>query len=315
MSIPQRMRVTPGLQDDSERVLIMSGISTLSVTIEGKYYRVMPYPYDEIEQKGPDILRKGIAYQVKTSLTKGLFPYRGIVGRKAHINRARDRVGLYMKEITPGRYEPRFVRPRTKKERQEYALGRERDIAHGIVEGKIDKSLLLDLDMVPTGGTGDAFLPPIRTEDDPLNRLMKLAIRLKNAPFGPYGKRLEALAVDRSSIEGSNIKNNAKRAILNNTAMSPTKCIMYADSYEFELAFIIRDVPGAANPMFEDGKMLVLFPSGPAFEIDPAMLVDSRELILDAIHESKASDGHKLKKEKKKKQIPDRIPKHLLRAS
>jgi len=276
----------------------MGGLSTLGVLIDGKYYRVMPFPYSEVEKEGPDILRKGIAYQIQTDLTHGLFPYRGTLGPKEHLDYRTAQVGIYMKQLKGGEYVMRIVRPRTKKEREEYALGREMDIMAATVSGKIPKDQLIDLKMVPTGGTGDAFMPPIRAADDPLNRLMKLAIRLKEMPFGPYGKRLEALAVDRSGIEGVNTKNNARRALYENTAMSPSKFIVYADTWEYEAAIILRDSPESTHPMFEDGKMLILYPSGPAFTIDPDKLVDARDMILEAIQESTTTDDRKRKKRK-----------------
>lgn len=284
----------------------MAGLKTLSVIIDGRYYRVMPFPYDDVASCGIGILRKGIAYQIDTMLTKGLFPYRGVIGRKESLDKKTAKVGVYMKEVSPGQYEMRLVRPRTKKEKEEYALGRERNVVSGIIEGKIDKSELLDMTLTPTNGTDDIYLPPIRPADDPLNRLMKLAIRLKGVPFGPYGKRLEALAVDRSSSGGSNTKNNHKRGLDKNTAMSSSKYMTFARTFEFETAFILRDAPNSTHPMLEPGKMLVLYPSGPAFEISQENLVDARDLIWEAIQDSKTLEEDESTETKKRKKKEDK---------
>lgn len=259
----------------------------VGATIEGKYYRVMDFPYQEVEEKGPDILRKGIAYRIDTDITKGLFPYRGIVGRREAINRKTARVGIYMKHLGGDQYAMRIVRPHTKKEQAEYKLGEEYNIAAAIVSGQVSPSDLIDTQIVTSVvSSDDMFKPPVRAQDDPLNTIIKMGIRLKNAPFGPYGKRMEAVAVDKSGIEGTNTKNNNRRGYFKNATMSPTKAQFNADVWGFDLVFLLRDKPGTPYPMFKDGEMLAVFASGPPFEIDPSKIVDARELIRDAIQET-----------------------------
>ena len=85
-------------------------------------------------------------------------------------------------------------------------------------------------------------------DDDPLNMILKLGIRLKCASFAPYGKRLEALAVDRNgSGEKANIRNNVKRALFANRALSPSKFCQYGDNWQFDAAFILKCQPYSAG--------------------------------------------------------------------
>ena len=120
-----------------------------------------------------------------------------------------------------------------------------------------------------------------------------MGIRLKDAPFAPYGKRLKALAMNKASgIEGTNMMNNIKRGILINKAMSPSRAMACTDTWEMEMALVIRDKPGASNPMFEDGSMLVIYPNGEPYDIDPDKLIDSEELINEAILETNKNSNN-----------------------
>lgn len=264
-----------------------TGLNTVGALLDGKYYRVEDFPYEDVQEKGPRILRKGIAYRIDTDMTHGLFPYRGILGKHDSFDPYTAKVGIYMKELKSGGYVMKLARPHTMKEAFEYSL----DKAHDIVAATIDHEYLPDQFMdvrVRLGANGESFLPPIYPDDDPLNTLMKVAIRKKDAPFEPYGKRLEALAVDRTKgVEGINIRNNFRRAIKTNRNMSPNKFMQAADTWQFISAFIVMDAPGAMHPMFGDGKTaLILYPDGIPFDIKELNLINIEDLVTQGINDT-----------------------------
>lgn len=263
----------------------MANLNVEGALIDGKFYRVMDYPEELVEAEGPRVLRKGIAYRIITDMTKGLFPYRGEV--KTFDQRI-CKVGIYMLKTKDG-YVRRLARPKTKQEKEQYSLSNAKNIAAAFVNHEYTPDQFMEIDMNISSG-GKTFKPPIRDSDDMLNTAVKTAIRLKGAPFEPYGKRLEALAVDRSNIEGVNIRNNAKRALFNNNTMSPTKALTYGDTWQFEIAIVIRDAPGAIHPMFKDGTIMVMYPSGPEFELTPDKLVNMDEYINQAIRETSTEE-------------------------
>lgn len=54
-------------------------LSIPMANIEGRFYRIMDFPREEAIADGPNVLRKAIAYRIVTDMTKGLFPYRGVL--------------------------------------------------------------------------------------------------------------------------------------------------------------------------------------------------------------------------------------------
>ena len=141
---------------------------------------------------------------------------------------------------------------------------------------------------VRLGANGESFLPPIYPDDDPLNTIMKIAIRKKDAPFEPYGKRLEALAVDRTKgVEGINIRNNLRRALKTNHTMSPSKALQISDTWQFQIAIIVADAPGAMHPMFSDGKSaLIIYPDGIPFDLKEMELINVDDLVTQGINDT-----------------------------
>ena len=55
--------------------------------------------------------------------------------------------------------------------------------------------------------------------------------------------------------------------------------------WQLDTAIIVKDAPNAIYPMFKNGEMLILYPNGYKFEIDPSKLVDAEEMIEAAINE------------------------------
>lgn len=260
-------------------------LATIATIINGKYYRVEDYPPKEkVDKLGPNAFKKGIAYRYTSDLTKMLFPYHGTVDDPADFSFSTLDVGIWYVKKGYDKYAMRIVRPRTKTEREAYRIGQEKDIVTAVVGREFAPEQFADVTKYAADSGNDIFIPPLHSDDDPLNLLVKAAIITKAAPFEPYGKRLEALAVEKKhGVEGVNIRNNAKRAIKLNNTMSPNKAKQYAETWQLELAFIVRDQPDAMHPMFEDGEMLVIYPSGYPFKIEPDKLIDASNMIQELV--------------------------------
>lgn len=263
-------------------------LKAMRIIIDGHMYRVMDLPRSDVEEFGPNILQKGVAYRIKTDMTNGLFPYRGIIKKSDHWNPYAAKPGIYLKERSDHRYLIKIAYPRDKKTRTEYDESNIKDILAAVMDNEYAPDQFINLKVNET--KGDAFMPPVRVDDDYLNKLVKVGIRLKEAPFDYYGKRLEASAADKSKkIEGVNVRNNTKRMLKNNSTLSPNKSKMVTDNWQMELAVILRDSPGAIDPMFpeDDSKMLIVYPSGIPFDINKDKLINATDLINEAIADSK----------------------------
>lgn len=266
-------------------------LKVTSAILGDHIYRIMDFPREAAMEDGPNALSKGVAYRIETDMTRGLFPYRGIIDKGAKWNPYTAKVGIYLKKKPHGEpgYWIRIAYPKDKKEREMYSLDQAKDWKAAALDREHVTDQFLDLHITET--KGDAFMPPIRVGDDFLNTLVKLGMRLKGAPFDSYGRRLEAMAIDKSKrIEGVNIKNNSKRALYNNESMSPTKGLTYCDAGEMEIGIILRDRPDSTYPMFpgEPERGLLMFPSGMSFVIDPDKLVEVTDLVNEAISETRA---------------------------
>lgn len=255
-----------------------------SVMIDGVYYRVEDYPHRKDVDIGPYTLKKGIAYRYVTDITKGLFPYRGIMDE--HFSWKKSPVGLYLRKRRHDRHEVVVVRPRTAKEAAEHKLGREIDTVAAVLGNQYRPDQFMDNSLTSSDVGTEVYLPQIRAGDDFLNKMIKLFIRKKEAPLEPYGRRMEAMAVDKSrgSVERSNSRNNYIRAIRTNSSCSPGMFEKFLYFWEGECALILRDKPGAMHPMgIPEGKMLVLFPDGVPFEINQEDLLNASPMISEAV--------------------------------
>ena len=220
--------------------------------INGKYYKVEDYPLDPwqsiIDEPAETFLKKGVVYRYETDITRGLYPFNGEIGENFNIKDAK--VGIWYRRRSHGRYQIVIVRPHTVAEAKEYQLGKEKSLAVAILDGEYSTNDFVDSKLTASDIGKDAYFPPVRTDDDFLNKLVKLGIRLKAAPLEPYGKRMAALAVDkRRSVEGNNIKNNAVRRHRSNLAMSPSKAMQDADAWQMELVVGLRNSPGAMHQL------------------------------------------------------------------
>ena len=253
------------------------------ILINGKMYRVEDYPSKEtIEQKHEQAFKKGFAYRYRTSLQQRIYPYLGIIEDPKDLSMSTSPVGIYY--VRHGKILiQRVVFPRTKKEAEIYALENERSVMSAVSDA-YKRNQFADAVM----SAGDAglfsFIPPMHADDYMLNRTIKFAIRLKDAPFEPYGKRLETLAVEKGhGMEGTNIKNNGKRGLRLNRAMSASKAMQFAETWQLDLALLVTDQPDAMHPISENGEIYIYYPFGKAFKVDPDKLVDIGPMIEQAI--------------------------------
>ena len=256
------------------------------VIIDNIYYRVLPLPDEkEITENGPDLLHKGVAYIVNSPLTDGwLLPYHKEIEDPSEIKR----VGLYLYQLKNGSYLLYPNYPRKKEEAEKYKLSNMKNIAVAMLNNEITPNRLTNISGM-IGVEGERFRPPIRLEDDASNKLMKLAIREKNAPFEPFGKLLEFSESHRGRTpEGVNAKNNAKRGLNTNTAMSFSKFDLYASIWGLDYAFIIKDSDDCIYPLFpeDSDKCYIYYPRGNKFDIDPTKLIDVSDKIEEAIAET-----------------------------
>ena len=266
--------------------------------VDGRYYKVEDYPLDpwkdeimELEDGTPDaFLKKGVVYRYETDVSRGLYPFRGELTED--MDREKAPVGIYYVKLSHSVYRIVIVRPRNATEAKEYSLNRAKNLAAAVMNGEYNPDNFVDSRLNPSDVGKDAYLPPIRTGDDFLNKIVKLAIRLKAAPLEPYGKRMAALAVDqRRSVEANNIKNNAVRRHRDNTAMSPSKALQDSDAWQLELVVGVRNAPDAMHRIqgIPDDGVLLIYPNGEPFDLKNATLINSDELLAQAIAET--SDG------------------------
>ena len=285
-------------------------LKTPGLMVNGKFYRVMDFPRERVEKEGPGCLVRAVAYRIKTQLTDGLFPYRGIIDSLPLTAKNSD-VGIYFHKKKNGKYAMLVRYPMNKRERELYSAKNEMDVAVAFLNRTLSIDQLTNI-AASVGMEGKAFRPPISMEDDMLNKIMKLGIRLKNAPFEPYGKMLEQSVGNTKTAEGTNIRNNTRRMLYSNHAMSSSKFALCADTWQMDAAVILKDAPGAMNPMLPDGKMLILYPNGYKFEIDPKKLVDAEEMVEAAIMESAVDeDLAALEKEKAERETQEDIYKDI----
>lgn len=268
---------------------------TTGIYLGNTYYGIIEdYPFDKVKEKGPDALRKAVAYRYykeiavgdKTLIMDYVMPYRGII--TDDMLESDLSIGIWFKRIARNKWREIIIRPKTPKEKEDYSSGREFNLMAAILDGEISPDDYIDNQLTPSDIGSDVYMPPIHAEDDALSMILKLAIRLKGASFAPYGKRLEAFAADSSDSSGkANAKNNTRRALDKNNTTSSNKFCFYANTWQVEPAIVLRDMPGAMHPMhIPEGKMLVIYPTGMPYPISSEDLLDITDMVADAIYNS-----------------------------
>lgn len=247
-------------------------LSVFTFTVNSAIYRV--YPIEEGIENG---FRKGNAYvEVSDVLGSWVLPFRGFVDALNEVSYM-DPPGIYARKDNKTKY--RIIYPTAKEAKEIYTLDR----VCNIIKDVTDNTKFGTENFVDTStqiiGSGDWFQPPVREGDDAMNAIVKTAISLKQVPYNAYTGKLKYYAVgDGNSSEGINVKGNTKKSLLQNTRMSTGKATYYCKSFDLQLGIVVRDVPGAPNPMFEDGSMLVIYPND-EFDIDPSKLVKVSEIL------------------------------------
>lgn len=263
-------------------------LNAYGAEIGSSWYRVIDFPHEKFQKKGPDALDKMIAYRFDTRLTQGLFPYRGIWNDKKEWSTSNTKVGVYVIDQGKDVWTYRLRRPATKEEAKAYALSNAKVAAVAVLNNEYSADKFTNV-IQSVGLNGKAFKPPVRVDDDALNAIVKTAIRLKNAPFGPYGKMLETYTSSTNPAEGPNRRNNSKRGLYKNNTLSMNKAQMYTDIWDIDMAIVIKDADGALYKMFDDGSQILYYPFGKEFDLDPSKFIDGSELISKAIEESAES--------------------------
>lgn len=248
--------------------------------IDGKYYRVEDFPVDEIKAGNTSVLKKAVAYYVKTDITNQIYPFRGDINSTDDWEESKLSAGIYRVRLKRDKYVVRIVRPKTKAELELYSPNNIKDIASAVVGGDYTPDQFADIKF-NISAAGKSFLPPLYADDDPMNRIIKTGIRLKDAPFELYGKRMEATAVNKKKgVEGINIRNNTKRAILSNRSMSASKAVTNCDTWQMRMAIILTDAPDSVNPMFEDEESgIIIYANSEPFPIIPEKLTNVADVI------------------------------------
>ena len=265
----------------------ISKFSQHTFMLDGRYYRVEDMPsHEKEEQFGPDAFKRANAYRYHTDMCNLLLPYRGVLHDPDEFCYDQLEVGIWHVEIRPDHYVRKIVFPRNKSELKKYHRSNETELATAVLGNEFTLDQFIDPVLEsPDSGTS-LFRPPIHADDDSLNMLIKVGIRNKNSNFAPYAKRLAAFATEKfHGIEGANARNNARRALNDNRAMSPTKAQQYAEVFQMDLAYIIKDSDDAMHHMLPPGKMFVVYPSGKAFPIKTSDLIDISPYVETAVSE------------------------------
>ena len=235
----------------------METLSLLTLEIGNALYRV--YDLSHGFENG---FRKNNAYIVKTDLDTGVYPYRGLEGS--------DPVKIQIYHATG-------------KEAELYSLDAIVNLADIDIKSKIKSEDIIKVKMNTSGG--DSWMPELKEDDDATSTLLKSAIRLKHMVFADYAPRLEYDAVGKGQgSKGVSAKSNSKRAIENNQTTSMNKMLYYCNSFDLDLVIGVRDRPDARDPMFQDGKVLLLYPFGDEFPLDNTVTVSEMKHEIDTAH-------------------------------
>lgn len=254
--------------------------------VDNTMYHVEDFDADRAENEGPNYLKKNGAYRLNGQFFNGIYPYRGEIMKGDPWGTAYP-FGIYLKKSqkNPGKWIVKISPMRNDTDRKNYALGSERNLAAAVLGNDIPADQFIMTEVTATDG--ECFNPPIRPGDDPLNMLVKVGIREHHAPFEPYGQRIERIATDNSkNTDGTNAKNNTRRGIMTNTAMSPSKAVLICNAWQMKLGILIMDKENSTHPMRKDGKGYVIFPNSLPFEINSENLIDITPIVNEAFHEN-----------------------------
>lgn len=256
----------------------METLSLLTLEIGNALYRV----YD-LEHGFKNGFRKNNAYIVKTDLDTGVYPYRGeLKSFKKMFDPDCDlKPGIYsLEDSDPVKIQ---IYHATGKDAEQYSLDSIEDLAKIDLLSKIKPEDIIKVKMNTSGG--DSWMPELHDDDDATSTLLKSAIRLKHMVFADYAPRLEYDAVGKGQgSKGVSAKSNSKRAIEKNQTTSMNKMLYYCNSFDLDLVIGVRDRPDARDPMFPDGKVLLLYPFGDEFPLDNTVTIQEMKHDIDTAH-------------------------------
>ncbi|MDE6041146.1 MAG: hypothetical protein K2F99_06160 [Muribaculaceae bacterium] len=168
----------------------MSELKATGIYLEGRYYGVVQdYPFTKVRERGPDALQKAVAYRYHREFLIGdqpviqdyIFPYRGVIQKNESL--LGKQPGIYFLRVKHDKYKEFLIRPRNVDEAIEYSPKKEADMVFAIISGDYVPNDFSDSQLNLADIGTDVYLPPIHVDDDPLNMILKLAIRLKGASF------------------------------------------------------------------------------------------------------------------------------------
>lgn len=245
-------------------------LSVYTFTIGSSLYRV----YDILDGI-TNGFQKGNAYVYETDLGSWVLPCRKLVRKLSDVSYS-DPPGIYAVKDNPKKY--RIIYPKISEAEKTYNPEHVTNIVRDVMENtRLGTNNFVDTTTHITA-VGDLFQPPVKEGDDAMNAIIKTAISLKQVPFNAYVKKLEYNAVGiGSGTDGINVRNNSKKSLLSNSRMSTGKAVYYSKSFDLLPCILVADVPGAPNPMFEDGSILAIFPNG-EFPIDPEKIIKVSEI-------------------------------------
>ena len=282
----------------------MASINSNMAFVDGKWYRIADYPDTTDAELEETTFQKGIAYRYTVLTDTILLPYRGILDDEDmedfDYNTAKP--GIYLRRLKLTVFKRIIIRPRGA-DRENYDPSREQNVVLAMVNGDYSQDDFMDNDLRAQDIGKEIYLPPIYAADDPLNMLVKLAIRMKNAPFEPYGQRLKAMAVDTTSTsEKNNNVNNLKRRHRTSNTMSVYMAMTDTEIWELEPVFLVRNKPGAMHKLqgVPNDAILAVYPFGIPFEIDPSKIVDITDLVADAVAQTDSAPQRKRKAKPKR---------------
>lgn len=225
----------------------------------------MPFRVVELEHGYKNGFRKNNAYIIRSDLENVVYPYRGELKSFKKLFEPDNGLepGIYSLE---GRVPTKIqIYRATGKDAEQYSLDRIINLDGGDLVVKPDDMIKVKMNV----SGGPVWMPELRDDDDATSSILKTAIQLKRIVFADYSPRLEESAVGLGQgSKGVSAKSNSKRAIENNRRTSMDKFMYYTDTFDLDVVIGVKDKPGARDPMFPDGKPLVLFASGEQFDLN-----------------------------------------------
>jgi hypothetical protein len=119
---------------------------------------------------------------------------------------------------------------------------------------------------------GETFKPHIGPNNDLTMKAFKAAVSLKESPEDAYDERIYHAPI---GTVASSRKSNFRKSIFNNEALAATKFVQYCETFDLDVAIVLKDKKNCPFPMKTNGKPLVIFADD---EFDISNAVNVREM-------------------------------------